>query len=86
MFLHLGGDILISQEKIIAILDLETVMRNSASEKFLNNIINNGDIQNITTGKEKSLVVTVDGNYLSPISSTTLLKRSDSKRSDSIFL
>lgn len=78
MFLHLGGDILISQEKIIAILDLETVMKNSASEKFLNNIKINNDIQNITRGKEKSLVVTTDGNYLSPISSTTLLKRSDS--------
>lgn len=78
MFLHLGGDILVSQEKIIAILDLETVMKNSASEKFLNNIKNNNDIQNITCGKEKSLVVTTGGNYLSPISSTTLLKRSDS--------
>lgn len=78
MFLHLGGDILVSQEKIIAILDLETVMKNSASEKFLNNIKNNNDIQNITCGKEKSLVVTTGGNYLSPISSTTLLKESDS--------
>jgi hypothetical protein len=79
MFLHLGGDVLINQNKIIAILDLETAMKNLTSENFLKNIQKNETINYISEkGKEKSLVVTKDGTYLSPISSTTLLKRSKS--------
>jgi hypothetical protein len=79
MFLHLGGDVLINQGKIIAILDLETALKNLSSENFLKNIKNKQDVIYISEkGKEKSLVVTMNGNYLSPISSTTLLKRSNS--------
>ncbi|AFL98505.1 MULTISPECIES: extracellular matrix regulator RemB [Desulfitobacterium] len=79
MFLHLGGDVLINQEKIIAILDLETAMTNSTSESFLNKIKEKQKINYISEkGKEKSLVIARDGNYFSPISSTTLLKRSSS--------
>lgn len=80
MFLHLGGDVLINQNKIIAILDLETTMNNMTSENFLRNIKEKKTINYITErGKEKSLILTMDESYLSPISSTTLLKRSNSK-------
>jgi len=79
MYLHLGGDVLINQGKIITILDLETAMKNLTSENFLRTIKDKKDVIYISEkGKEKSLVVTVDGSYLSPISSTTLLKRSNS--------
>ena len=78
MFLHLGADVLISQDKIIAILDCETAMSNATSENFLNQIRKEKNIQYISEeGKEKSLVITNSGNYFSPISSTTLLKRSN---------
>lgn len=78
MFLHLGGDILINQERIIAILDLETAMTNSTSENFLNQIKKKKKLNYISEkGKEKSLVITSEGNFFSPISSTTLLKRSN---------
>lgn len=77
MFLHLGGDVLINQQKVIAILDLETAMKNSISENYLNSIKESERIHYISEkGKEKSLIITTEGNYLSPISSTTLLKRS----------
>lgn len=80
MFLHLGGDVLINQNKIIAILDLETTMKNLTSESFLRTVKEKKNINYISEkGKEKSLVLTKDGSYLSPISSTTLLKRSNSK-------
>ncbi len=79
MFLHLGGDVVINQSKIIAILDLETAMKNLSSENFLKKIKDKQDVIYISEkGKEKSLVVAMDGSYLSPISSTTLLKRSAS--------
>lgn len=77
MFLHLGGDILVSQKKVIAILNLETAINNISSENFLKQIRKNENIYYISeSGKEKSLIITTEGNYLSPISSTTLLKRS----------
>ena len=41
MFLHLGGDILVNQDKIVAILDLETSTKGTTTKKFLTNIKNN---------------------------------------------
>ena len=77
MFLHLGGDILLNQKKIVAILDLETSTKGTTTEKFLTNIKNTKQIKYVSEkGKEKSFVITTDGYYFSPISSTTLLKRS----------
>lgn len=77
MFLHLGGDVLINQEKIITILDLDTAAKGQSTENFLKNISNSGKNYYISDqGKEKSLIITTDGYYFSPISSTTLLKRS----------
>lgn len=77
MFLHLGGDILVNQQKVISILNLETAMKNITSENFLNSMKENEKVYYISEkGKEKSLIITTEGNYLSPISSTTLLKRS----------
>jgi extracellular matrix regulatory protein B len=79
VYLHLGGDVLINQDRIIAILDLETAMKNTTSENFLNSIKEKQQVETISElGKEKSLVITTDGSFLSPISSTTLLKRSNS--------
>lgn len=77
MFLHLGGDVLVNQQKVIAILNLETAMKNATSENFLKSMKVNEKVYYISEmGKEKSLIITAEGNYLSPISSTTLLKRS----------
>ena len=77
MYLHLGGDILINKDKVVAIIDLETVTEGKINEKFLDNIKQNKKINYISTpGKEKTLIITSTGYYLSPISSTTLFKRS----------
>ena len=77
MFLHLGNNIMVRKDKIISILDLNTAGSNQTSRKLLNNILKNEKVYNISKeGKEKSFVISESGNYLSPISSTTLLKRS----------
>lgn len=76
MYIHLGGDVLINKNKIVAIIDLETVTEGKINKKFLNSIKNNKEINYISeNGKEKTLIITVKEHYLSPISSTTLLKR-----------
>jgi hypothetical protein len=77
MYLHLGGDILINKDKVIAIIDLETVTIGGITHKFLSNIKDNKIVHNISEpGKEKTLIITTKRHYLSPISSTTLFKRS----------
>jgi archaeosine-15-forming tRNA-guanine transglycosylase len=77
MFLHLGSDILVNKNKIICIFNLETTATKLATEKLLKNLKKTNHIKNISkSGKEKSLIITTDGYFFSPISSITLLKRS----------
>lgn len=77
MYLHLGGDIVINQEKIVVILDLDTAKK-TTEQGFLPKIYqDSGPLTYVSEpGKEKSLIITTDGYYFSPISSTTLMKRS----------
>ncbi|MFZ3132539.1 MAG: extracellular matrix/biofilm biosynthesis regulator RemA family protein [Desulfosporosinus sp.] len=78
MYIHLGGDVLIKKNKIVAIIDLETMAESKINDKFLNSIKNNKEINYISeNGKEKTLIITVKEHYLSPISATTLFKRGD---------
>jgi len=78
MFLHLGGDTVISQDKIVAIIDLETSVPDS-NEEFLQNVRQSQKITYVSDPrKAKSLVITHEGYYFSPISSITLLRRSAS--------
>lgn len=68
---------MIRKDSIIAILDLETAVSSQISKKLINNIYKSGKVRNISEeGKEKSFIITTSGYYLSPISSSTLLKRS----------
>ena len=77
MYIHLGGDVLIKKNKIIAIIDLETVIESKINKKFFNCIKNNKTAEYISeNGKEKTLIITEKEHYLSPISVTTLFKRS----------
>lgn len=75
MFLHLGNDFLISTENIIAIINLDQEQQLNRTTK---DIIELGIAERKLTrisDKEKSLIITDDKIYLSPISSTTLQKR-----------
>jgi len=77
MFLHLGNDFLLSSEEIIAIVNLDNSQTLDRSTK---DIIELGAAERrlvriAGAGKEKSLIITDDKVYLSPISSITLQKR-----------
>lgn len=77
MFLHLGGDVVVLKKDIIAILDSRT--KNSATTReFIEIAKDEGFIQPISNQeKEKSFIITTKEIYVSPISCTTLKKRSD---------
>ncbi|AEG58312.1 extracellular matrix regulator RemB [Desulforamulus ruminis] len=77
MFLHLGGDIVVLKKDIIAILDTRT-KASSITREFIDIAKDEGFIQPISqVDKEKSLVITSKEIFVSPISCTTLKKRSD---------
>lgn len=78
MFLHVGTDVVVSLKKIVAILDLKSCKEGEATRQFLSLHQSEKRVHDISGGDPKSIVVTDQEIYLSPISSLTLKKRSDS--------
>lgn len=77
MFLHLGGNTVVSKKEIIAILDARTRDATITNE-FIAIAGYEGYIENIgASEKAKSFIITDDKIYISPISCTTLKKRSN---------
>ncbi|RJX21532.1 MAG: DUF370 domain-containing protein [Desulforudis sp.] len=75
MFLHLGADVMVLKQDIVAVLDLETRTA-STTRDFLKIARDHGLLQSITEGEKfRSYVITTDRVYLSPISCGTLKKR-----------
>lgn len=80
MILHLGGDVVIPTKDIIAIFDLETAEMSEINKEFLEIAKDEGFIVNISDEMPKTFVLAQSDKktvmYMSPISSSTLLKRS----------
>ncbi|MBP1890787.1 hypothetical protein J2Z53_002405 [Clostridium moniliforme] len=81
MFLHLGENVVVPIKDVIGIFDLEATMYSSDTIQFLRMAEEDGFVERITKDKPKSFVIAeVDKKskiYLSPISSSTLTKRTD---------
>jgi len=76
MYVHLGNNVVISSKEIIAILNIEKPLPDDTRDiieiaRMERTLVNVSE-----TGKEKALIICDGKVYLSPISSTTLLKRS----------
>ena len=78
MYLHLGGDVVVSLKNVISIMDLETTTVSKISKEFLTIAEEEGFIESISEDLPKSFIITeIDKKskiYLSPISSVTLKK------------
>lgn len=82
MYLHIGGDLTIRLKTVVAILDMDTTTTSKITKEFLRTAEDEGFIIPVSDDLPKSYVITEEsgkGNriYLSPISSTTLLKRAE---------
>ncbi|MDD6771355.1 MAG: DUF370 domain-containing protein [Inconstantimicrobium porci] len=81
MFLHLGENVVVPIKDVIGIFDINATMFSSDTSQFLRLAEEDGFIEKITNDPPKSFVIAeVDKKskiYLSPISSTTLTKRTD---------
>ena len=81
MYIHLGNNVSVSSQSVIGIFDINATMFSSDTSQFLRLAEEDGFIEKITNDPPKSFVIAeVDKKskiYLSPISSTTLTKRTD---------
>jgi regulator of extracellular matrix RemA (YlzA/DUF370 family) len=76
MFLHIGGDAAVSLNELVAILDLEAAEREPTKE-FLGFAADEKTVIHVgNQDRKKSIIITNNRIYISPISVTTLLKRS----------
>ena len=77
MFLHLGGDVVVPKKDVVVIINTRA-RQSQATKEFISIADGEGFIKNISDqNKEKSYVVTMKEIFISPISCTTLKKRSD---------
>lgn len=81
MFLHLGENVVVPIKDVIGIFDLQSTKYSSDTNQFLRLAEEDAFVERITKENPKSFVIAeVDKKskiYLSPISSTTLTKRTD---------
>lgn len=82
MFLHIGADKVVLKKDVIAILETHT-MSSQITKEFLEIAHDEGFVEhiagskNMKDDKEKSYLLTNNKIYFSPISCTTLKKRSN---------
>lgn len=74
MFIHLGGDMIIRSKDVVAILDETSHASSKDTARFMDSR-QNSQVVEIAEDYTKSVVVTHDKVYLSPISSLTLKRR-----------
>jgi len=74
VLIHIGGDIVVKTKEVITILDINHINRNTK-----NNYYSQEQMETLNNVDIKSIVITNDKVYFSPISSLTLKKRADNQ-------
>lgn len=77
MYIHIGEDLNIRAKDIISILDKESVNHSTQIKEFLHR--HQEKLINLSKSPFKSVIITYDKVYLSPIASGTLKKRSNQR-------
>lgn len=77
MFIHLGGDMVLNADSIVAILDHNSQDLSEENQNFLKVKKKQKATVKVTEDVPKSFVITKDEVYLSPISSHTLKRRAE---------
>lgn len=74
MFIHIGGDTVVSSSDVIAIFDIDSKDK-PATKAFLEQESALGRVEVVDVAELKSFIITDTKVYFSPISSLTLKKR-----------
>ena len=81
MYLHIGNDIIIKKTDVVGIFELDGKITTDCTKEFLKRVQNEGVLTSAGYDLPKSYVIVKEGErekvYLSHISVSSLLKRSD---------
>lgn len=81
MFLHLGENIVVPIKDVIGIFDIDVARYSADTMQFLRMAEDDGFVERVTNEEPKSFVIAevnkMSKIYYSPISSSTLTKRTD---------
>ena len=79
MYLHIGKNLTINSEDIIAVFNIDYIKNTKEYKKFYQNLLEEQSIKDISNGNEKSLVLVKKNKkikaYISNINSNTIGKR-----------
>lgn len=81
MYVHLGGMTVIQADEIVAIFNVDIQSTSPITGEFLKQAEQEGRVEVIDANEIKSVVITEDRVYYSPISSLTLKRRSNDSAS-----
>lgn len=89
MYLHLGSDIVIAFDNVVAVCDIDKTTVSKDTKDFLSSAEKKGEATNLSTDLPKSFVVCSKRKkqnvYITQISPQTLFKRSEQNRGDTIY-
>jgi hypothetical protein len=75
VYIHLGGEKIIRTSQLVAIFDISIEQSSKLSRQFVLHAQKNKEVETIGEEDPKSIVVTEHKVYYSPISTSTLKKR-----------
>lgn len=75
MFIHIGGDTVVSTKEVISILDHQSVKTSKITKRFVEDEKKAKRVVDNHLEETKSYIITKDAIYCSPISSLTLKRR-----------
>lgn len=75
MFIHIGGNNVIHSDEVIGIIDQQYIQSSTINLEMINNQRENKRVFDLHKEETKSIVITKDYIYYSPLSSLTLKKR-----------
>ncbi|CAI6079378.1 hypothetical protein PAECIP112173_02648 [Paenibacillus sp. JJ-100] len=75
MYIHLGGEKIIRSSELVAIFDISIEKSSKISKQYVSHAEQEKAVEHIGEEEAKSIVVTKNIVYYSPISSATLKKR-----------
>lgn len=82
MYLHIGKNVVVTEESIVAICDLDNSSQSHITRAYLTKAEKSGHVVNVSEDLPKSFVVCQNEDktqtvYLSQLASSTLLKRTE---------
>ncbi|WP_079710060.1 extracellular matrix regulator RemB [Paraliobacillus ryukyuensis] len=77
MFIHIGGDNVIRSEEVVSIIDYAFVSSSTINDEMIANQRQANNVLDLHQEETKSVVITTDRIYYSPLAVLTLKKRAN---------